>query len=188
MNPLTSTLMRVNRVAFILGIVSLVTIFVSANAGFTFSPAAGQILIVTNTNDQGSGSLRDAIANANATLDPDTIVFDIPGAGVKTINLLSSLPDITDPIVIDATTQPGYAGAPLVELDGLAAGANGNGLVIKAVSTVRGLAIVNFTNNGIWLNACNNNTIKRIILAWAQLELRPSQILAGFSSPIRQIT
>jgi hypothetical protein len=167
MNSLTSTLTRVNRVAFILGIVSLVatfvgTILVSANAGFSFSPPAGQSLIVTNANDQGSGSLRDAITNANATPGPDTIVFNIPGAGVKTINLLTSLPDITDPIVIDATTQPGYAGAPLVELDGLTAGTNGNGLVIKAgSSTVRGLAIVNFTaNNGIWLNACNNNTIQ----------------------------
>jgi len=167
MNSLTSTLTCVNRVAFILGIVSLVatfvgTILVSANAGFSFSPPADQSLLVTNANDQGSGSLRDAITNANATLGPDTIVFKIAGGGVKTINLLTSLPDITDPLVIDATTQPGYAGAPLVELDGLAVGTNGNGLVIKAgSSTVRGLAIVNFTNNsGIWLNACNDNTIE----------------------------
>ncbi len=166
MNSLTSTLTRLNRVAFILGIVSLVatfvgTILVSANAGFSFSPPAGQSFIVTNANDQGSGSMRDAITNANATPGPDTIVFNIPGAGVKTINLLTSLPDITDPVVIDATTQPGYAGAPLIELEGLAAGANGNGLVIKAgSSTVRGLAIVNFTSNGIWLNACDNNTIQ----------------------------
>jgi hypothetical protein len=166
MNSLTSSLTHVNRVAFILGIVSLVatlvgTILVSANAGFSFSPPAGQSFIVTNANDQGSGSLRDAITNANATPGLDTIVFNIPATGLKTINLLTSLPDITDPIVIDATSQPEYAGAPLVELDGLAAGTNGNGLVIKAgSSTVRGLAIVNFTNNGIWLNACNNNTIQ----------------------------
>lgn len=166
MNSLTSTLTRVKRVAFILGIVSLVatfigTILVSANAGFSFSQPVSESLLVTNANDQGSGSLRDAITNANTTPGPDTIVFNIPGAGVKTINLLTSLPDITDPIVIDATTQPGYVGAPLVELDGLAAGANSNGLIIKAgSSTVRGLAIVNFTNNGIWLNACNNNTIQ----------------------------
>ncbi len=85
MNSLTSTLTRVNRVAFIQGIVSLVatfvgTILVSANAGFSFSPPADQSLIVTNANDQGSGSLRDAITNANATPGPDTIVFNIPGA------------------------------------------------------------------------------------------------------------
>ena len=48
----------------------------------------------------------------------DTIVFNIPGSGVKVISLLTALPEITDPVVIDATTQPGYAGTPLIELDG----------------------------------------------------------------------
>ncbi|MGH2543435.1 MAG: hypothetical protein ACRDIB_11580 [Ardenticatenaceae bacterium] len=42
--------------------------------------------IVINTNDAGAGSLRQAILNANANAGPDSIGFDIPGAGVKTIS------------------------------------------------------------------------------------------------------
>ena len=124
--------------------------------------ATRQSFVVTNTNNHGSGSLREAIINANATVGTDTIAFNIPGSGVKVINLLIALPEITERVVIDATTQPGYAGTPLIELDGFTVGSNGHGLLIKAGgSTVRGLAIVNFrSNNGIWLNACDNNVIQ----------------------------
>lgn len=132
---------------------------VNQTANFT---ATRQTFVVTNANNHGSGSLREAIINANATLGPDTIVFNIPGTGVKTINLLIALPEITDRVVIDGTTQPGYAGTPLIELDGLGLGSNAHGLVIKASnSTVRGLSIGNFRNNhGIWLNGSDNNTIQ----------------------------
>jgi len=42
-----------------------------ANASFT----------VTNTNDSGAGSLKQAILDANANLDADSICFAIPGSG-----------------------------------------------------------------------------------------------------------
>jgi hypothetical protein len=61
---------------------------------------------VTNTNDTGAGSLRDAILAANATLGKDYIEFNIPG-NFTTISVLSTLPDITDPVVINGYTQPG---------------------------------------------------------------------------------
>src|SRR6185369_1715632 len=145
--------------------------------GFTFGPASQtfnnllanqtanftanrQSFVVTNANNHGTGSLRDAITNANATLGTDTITFNIPGPGVKTISLLTTLPEITERVVIDATTQLGYAGAPLIELDGLALN-SGSGLVIKASgSTVRGLAIVRFRDAGISLNSSDNNVIQ----------------------------
>jgi len=129
-------------------------------ANFT---ATRQNFVVTNTNNHGPGSLRDAIINANATIGTDTIVFNIPGPGVKTITLLIALPEITDPIVIDGTTQPGYAGTPVIELDGTGLGfTSGHGLLIKAGgSTVRGLAITNFrAGNGIVLQDCDNNVIQ----------------------------
>jgi hypothetical protein len=126
--------------------------------------ATRQSFVVTNVNNHGAGSLRDAIINANATIGTDTISFNIPGPGVKVISLLIALPELTDRVVIDATTQPGYAGAPLIELDGTGLGntVNGNGLSIKAGgSTVRGLAIVNFRiGSGISLNNCDNNVIQ----------------------------
>ena len=122
-------------------------------------PASRQSFVVTNANNHGAGSLREAITNANATAGADTIVFNIPGPGIKTISLLTPLPDITDPVVIDATTQPGYAGTPLVELDGTLV-SNSNGLLIKAGgTTVRGLAIGKF-DVGIYVNGCDNNTIQ----------------------------
>jgi hypothetical protein len=122
--------------------------------------ATRQNFVVTNVNNHGAGSLREAILNANATAGKDTITFNIPGAGVKVIALLVSLPEITDPIVIDGTTQPGYAGSPLIELDGTLA--PGDGLVIKAGgSTVKGLAIGNFIFGvGIELSNCNDNVIQ----------------------------
>lgn len=145
--------------------------------GFTFTPPAQtfnnlvadqsanftanrQSFVVTNANNHGSGSLREAIINANATPGTDTIVFNIPGPGVKTVNLLNALPDITERVVIDATTQPGYAGTPLIELNGVGID-NASGLVIKAGgSTVRGLAIGRFREAGISLNGCDNNVIQ----------------------------
>jgi photosystem II stability/assembly factor-like uncharacterized protein len=151
-------------------------------ANFT---ATRQSFVVTNDNNHGPGSLRDAILNANASDGKDTITFNIPGAGVKVISLTTALPEITDAVVIDGTTQPGYAGSPLIELDGtLTAGASG--LVIRAGgSTVKGLAIGNFSSgNGIWLNVCNNNVIQGnyIGVDAAGTTARPNNIGIRFSN------
>jgi titin len=116
--------------------------------------------LVSNTNDAGAGSLRQAITDADTHPGLDTIVFNIGGGGVQTIAPLSALPRITDPVVIDATTQPGYAGRPLIFLDGVNAGSNSAGLWITAGgSTVKGLAIGRFTNDGILLQGPGNNVI-----------------------------
>src|SRR5262249_24609727 len=48
------------------------------------------------------------------------IVCDIPGSGVQTITLLTAPPALdvsSGGITVDATTQPGYAGSPLVAID-----------------------------------------------------------------------
>jgi hypothetical protein len=146
--------------------------------GFTFTPssltfnnlgsdqtsanfvASRQNFVVTNANDHGIGSLRQAIVDANATVGMDRIVFNIPDSGAQTISLLIALPEITDPIVIDATTQPGYGGTPLIELNGALTG-SANGLVIKAGGcTVRGLAIGRFSGFGIWLSFSDNHVIQ----------------------------
>jgi len=47
---------------------------------------------VTNTNDSGPGSLRQAILDANGNPGLDTIQFAIPGPGVHTITPLTPLP------------------------------------------------------------------------------------------------
>ena len=122
---------------------------------------AGQDFVVTNADDHGPGSLREAIINANANLapSPDRILFNIPGPGVKVIHLLTPLPEISDRLVIDGASQPGYAGTPLVELDGSNAGL-ANGFVITAANSfVGGLAIGNFQGAGIVLRSSEGSTI-----------------------------
>ena len=63
--------------------------------------------VVTNTNDAGPGSLRDAIEKANAAQGADTITFNIAGTGPHTIGLTYALPTITSPLNIDGYSQPG---------------------------------------------------------------------------------
>ena len=117
--------------------------------GITAPHGAAAILIVSNTSASGPGSLQQAILDANATNGLDTIIFNIPGAGVHTITPANALPPITDSVVIDATTQPGFDRTPLVELDGSMAGDN-DGLRLQAgSSTIRGLAINRFTVSAI---------------------------------------
>ena len=121
--------------------------------------ASADIYLVTTDADPGLPgfvSLRDAITLANGNPGPDVIEFSLP-PGLWTINVLSDLPDITDPATIDALTQPGADGVPVVELT---TGFAKNGLVIKAGnSIVRGLVINEFREYAIVLQNNGNNTI-----------------------------
>ena len=67
----------------------------------------GRLLLisVTTTADDGPGSLRQLILDANARPGPDMISFAIPGAPgtVHTIRPLSPLPPLADATHLDAT-------------------------------------------------------------------------------------
>jgi hypothetical protein len=119
---------------------------------------------VTNTNDSGAGSLRQAITDVNAQSGPQPlgIVFNIPGGGVQTIAPASALPALTKPTILDGTTQTGYAGTPLIELDGTNAGAPAvAGLHISAGnSTVRGLDIHSFSGDGVLIDTNGGDAIQ----------------------------
>ena len=117
---------------------------------------------VTNTNDSGAGSLRQAILDANAASGPDIIEFDISGPGSHTIQPASALPTITDPVSIDGTSEPDFVSTPVIELDGTSAGPSTDGLTITAGgSTLRGLAINRFGGNGLLLATGGGNTIQQ---------------------------
>ncbi|HWP45948.1 MAG TPA: FG-GAP-like repeat-containing protein [Candidatus Limnocylindrales bacterium] len=124
--------------------------------------------IVNSTLDPGNGvcdatecTLREAINTANATAGTDVILFNLPGAGPYTIQLISALPDIADPIWIDGTSQPGFTGTPLIELNGSSAGIGANGLKITAGnSIVKGLIINRFAGNGILITTGGGNLIQ----------------------------
>lgn len=115
--------------------------------------ALAATLPVTNTNDSGTGSLRQAILDANASVGvPDTIIFKIPGTGVKTITPASAFPAITDPVVIDGYTQSGSSANTLavgnnavllIEINGT--NAPGAAFTLNADnSTFKGLVINRF--------------------------------------------
>ena len=117
---------------------------------------------VSSAADAGDGTLRDAIEWANASAGTDLIDFAITPDGRKTINLDAALPQITDPLIIDGTTQPLADGddtaPPRIRIDGAGAGSS-NGLEFStgsAGSTVRGLSITNFAGDGILLLSDGN--------------------------------
>ncbi len=130
-------------------------------AGGPAAWSSAATFVVSNTLDSGSGSFRQAILDANAGSGLDTILFGIPGAGPHTISPLSALPPITDPVVIDATSQPGFAGSPLIELNGAKAGGSSSGIrLLTTSSVVRGLAINGFAAGGIEIDAPGGNSIQ----------------------------
>ena len=109
--------------------------------------------VVVNTNDSGPGSLRQAILEANAVVGDDLITFNIPGPGPHVIVPATPLPPILgdapgddfSSVIIDGTSEPDFAGAPIVELSGALVGASGNGLTIASPGcVVRGLVINRF--------------------------------------------
>jgi PKD repeat protein len=115
------------------------------------APAA---FAVTNANDSGPGSLRQALLDANAAPGPDSVRFSIPGPGMHTIALLSPLPAVTDPLTVDGTSQPGFAGSPLVEISGAAAGPAASGLWLAAPNcAVLSLAVDRFAGYGVVLQS-----------------------------------
>jgi len=122
----------------------------------TYAPlaAVGTVYTVTSTSNSGTGTLRQAITDANNHAGADTISFNISGTGVKTITPTSALPQITGQVILDASTQPGYAGTPLIRITGSSAGSGVNGLYFadgSDGSTVRGLMITKFSRDGIYI-------------------------------------
>src|SRR6266567_5446080 len=91
---------------------------------------------VSSLADSGAGSLRAAITSANADSTADEIDFSVAGV----IQLTSgALPAINNTVKIDGTTAPGFAGAPVVEIDNNGfAGLTNN----AAFSTIASLSIV----------------------------------------------
>lgn len=68
-------------------------------------PASAGFVFVTNTNDSGAGSLRQAILDANALSGSDTVFFS--GIDGGTITLTSDLPTLTDLTDFSITTTTG---------------------------------------------------------------------------------
>lgn len=112
------------------------------------------------SSDPGGCTLREAIEAANANLNPaeqDIIAFNIPGDGVQIIRVGSgnrpgqSLPSITEPVLIDGTTQPGASCSPrnvLIEVNGSSTPGNADGIAfVGGPSIVRAVSVLTFKRN-----------------------------------------
>jgi hypothetical protein len=134
-------------------------------------PRTPFVFTVTNTNDSGPGSLRQAILDANS-MGGGTIAFGISGGGTQIISPLSVLPAITQSVLIDGYTQTGSSANTnpptmglntvlQIVLSGALAPPNSNFtcLTINADNCeVRGLVINSFQHDAIDVNS-NGNTI-----------------------------
>ncbi len=132
---------------------------------------------VTTTADSGPGSLRQAILESNlANGGTNAIDFAIPGAGVQTVVAASPLPAITNPVVIDGTTQPGYAGAPLIAIAGQGTG-NADPLSVGSDVKIKGLSIggSSFTN----VSSSTMLTVESVPLSQAQGGIVTYQIVVA---------
>ena len=100
--------------------------------------------VVSSTDGTGEGTLAAAIESANQADGSDTITFDLTDDFEIVV---TSLPTITDTVVIDGTTQSGYIDRPIINLFGIEdrAGSGSSGLRVEAnQSVVRGLAFQRF--------------------------------------------
>jgi hypothetical protein len=129
--------------------------------------------MVTNNNDSGAGSLRQAILDSNATSGTATNTIDFNVGSNNDIEPTLLLPAITHPVVIDGTSDPRSADngdAPDMVLDGdyvtrVSENHNQpiseiNGLTIDVSGcTVRGLVIIGWGSDGIRIASSSNNEI-----------------------------
>ncbi|MEY2547821.1 MAG: large repetitive protein [Verrucomicrobiota bacterium] len=113
--------------------------------------------VVTTVADSGPGSLRQAITDANAhpnasATERDIIAFAIPADGVVTIAPATSLPAITDPVIIDGYTQAGS----MPNTNSVTHGLNG-----KLTVMLTGVNIPLFSNLSVGLTISSGHTTVR---------------------------
>jgi len=140
------------------------------------TPMAALTFTVNTTSDEidskiGDGicqtasqtcSLRAAISEANAHPGPDSILFNIPGSGVQTIQLTDHLPTLSDSAggaLINGYSQPGSApnSDPVISNAQIRIQIRGNGFnsfdglaISSAGNAVRGLSFFNFKRS-LWI-------------------------------------
>ena len=94
-------------------------------------------------------TLRAILEETNALPGIEEIGFAIPGAGPYVIQPATALPVITGTVSLDGRTQAGYAGFPVIRIDGASAGSV-DGLTVEGPGcTVRALEIGGFTGAGV---------------------------------------
>jgi hypothetical protein len=167
-------------------LLSFVLLFIICFAFLLFPiHSKGATFVVDSLKDAGVGSLRAAIAAANANGVPDTIVFNITGTGVQTISPLSPLPRLTDPagVLIDGLTQSGAsigANPPatlnlMIEIFGGLCIPPASGIFVDCDNNrIQGLIINNFPLDGISIEAGPMDNTSNNEIYWNIIGLDPN--------------
>jgi len=105
-------------------------------------------------DDGIDNSLTGAVAHTPTLADVDF------NQGWYTIKPTSTLPAITDAVIIDGTTQAGYTDSPIIEINGtVASDGDPNGLTLQAgSSTIKGLIINRSWDDAIEVESNGGNT------------------------------
>ncbi|MBI4930592.1 MAG: right-handed parallel beta-helix repeat-containing protein [Bacteroidetes bacterium] len=116
---------------------------------FGINSAFASIFYVTNVQDAGSGSLRQAAIDAYSFSGYDSIFFNIPGAGPFVIQLQSGI--VVESVYIDGFSQPGNSSSNyLIELDGSLISMLPSGIAIGSSKvTINGVKFINFNQPAI---------------------------------------
>jgi len=109
--------------------------------------------------DAAECTLREAIEASNGQTGTDLITFASLVPGPFLIHLTYDLPTITDPVVIDGATQPGYSGTPLIEIDGSAVGMWQRLDIVAGGRHHRALSVGGFGFGGIGMSGAGGNVI-----------------------------
>jgi CSLREA domain-containing protein len=158
-----------------LGIVLIVAIALLA----TTAPASAGTFVVDTTDDLDDGrcdarhcSLREAIDDARVSTGSDEIQFDIPGSGPHVIILDRSLPAMTGVLTINGTSEPDYAGVPVIVLDGSRLGGEVGLSLSCEACVVRGLSLIGFS--GRYYSAAITTNGGRVTISENYIGLAPS--------------
>lgn len=137
---------------------------------FNGPPPAPAVYAVTNTNDSGPGSLRQAVLDAETHSGQDSVLFRIPttdpgydaATGVWTIQLSSSLALIKRGTIVDGSSQARYLGhdpnplGPEIVLDGTPSTETVGIIINSNANHVKGFCIQNFKHQFIMIYGDSN--------------------------------
>lgn len=152
---------RLRRLGAACGVGCLFAVAVTVPSyGRTSAPAA--VWVVNSAKDPGTGlcdaaecTLREALVAANGNgPGADVIEFAIPGSVPILMRPKTPLPAIETAVTIDGSTQPGYTGTPIIELDGTRGGNCCSGL--------------RFDDTAVCSNDCGEHRVRGLVInRWA---------------------
>ncbi len=119
----------------------------------------GKVVYVTNLNDSGAGSFREAVTN---DIGPRTIVFKVAGV----INLKSRLVLSSNYVTVAGQTAPGKG----ITITGAPFGITGNDCVVRFMRVRRGYAATTEEQNrgldGMGITGANHSIIDHSSISW----------------------